>query len=375
MLIGCLLLCPQADAQRTIAPNDPVYFRKAYVLPKEQFYLLSVKRATAHYYQFYNDVAKQKQAKEITMVEIYPDSLVTDTNLLINQVHVEKYRKGFLTEAFIIKYLRSGENHSAAGLSYDTLDWKQYSYTNRNRSISVLNKRYGRADNYTDSLRTFYFSRKKRLLRTISRNDGVRQTDTRFSYTGRGALVQVTSVFVYSQTQIPLEEKRWQLRYTKHRTGTALPQQLLDSAATIPALAFVGQELSGPPAGSMKIIVDRFERSGQEQTMRHTGTDSVLINRKGDYQFVLSVDQADTSVRIRKIKGKLAVHRAYLELGIGDDRRRAFHYTSRQLTDGSIVYENNFRGKIVSGSCSQDIEKTVITDTEDGTAAFYRIRR
>lgn len=373
LVILFLLWYPTADAQRTIAPNDPVYFRKAYILPKEQFYLLSVKRATAHYYQFYNEVAKEKRAKEITMLEIYPDSLVTDTNLLINQVSTEKYHKGFLTEEIRVKYRRPGGNGSNTKTSFDTLDWKQYSYTNRKRTVSVWNKRYGKTDNYTDSLRTFYFDRRKRLKRTITSNEPLRQTDTRFSYSCSGDLLRVVSVQLYQQ--VPQEEKCWELRYTKHSQGIPLPQNIVDSTAKIPALAFVGQQLSGPADAAMKVVVSRFEKLSQEQSFILTGVDSVHINRKGDYRFVLSVDQSDTSVQIKKIKGKLAVHRVYFELGMGDDRKRAFRYTSRQIVDGSIIYENNFRGKTISGSCSLDPEKTIITDTEDGSVKLYRIKR
>ncbi|MBL7710832.1 MAG: hypothetical protein JNL13_00130 [Chitinophagaceae bacterium] len=364
-----------ADAQRTIAPNDPVYFRQSYIQAKEQFYLLSAKRATAHYSQFYNDVARQKRAKEIALIELYPDSLETDTNLMINQVHIEKYHKGFLTEELRLKYLwpAGNEKHTAASLRYDTLDWKQYVYTNRKRTVSVRNKRYGASDNYTDSLRTFSFNRRKRLVRTLSSTDTFRQTDTRFAYNRRGELVRVTSVLLAGQA--PVEEKCWELRYSRQAEGRSLPQKILDSAAKIPALAFVGQQLKGAPEAAKKIVVSRFERLPQEQTMTRTGADSVCINRTGDYYFVLSLDAPDTAVQIRKTVGKLAVHRVYLELGMNDERKRVFRYTTRQMLGGSIVYENNFRGTIVSGSCSPDIEKTIITDTEDSTVKFYRIRR
>jgi hypothetical protein len=372
LIILFLLLYSLSDAQRTIAPNDPVYFRKSYILPKEKFYLLSVKRATAHYYQFYNEVAKEKKAKEISMIEIYPDSLVTDTNQLINLLHIETYHKGFLTEEFRIKYLREGKTPV---LNYDTLEWKQYSYENRNRTVGVRNKRYGSADNYADSLRTFYFNRKKRLIRTIAKNDAVKQTDTRFVYNRSGDLTRVSSVLLYSLTEMPVTEKKWELSYENHIDGVALAQKVLDSVKKIPTLDFIGQELSGPPDKARKIVVHSFEKSPQEQEFKRTGSDSLIINQKGDYSFVFSVDQNDTSVQIKKIKGSLAVHRTYLELSLGDDKKRSFKYTTRQIIGGDIYYENNFRGKTVSGSCSLDIEKTVITDTEDGTVEFYRIKR
>lgn len=371
LLIFYWVLCPPADAQRTIAPNDPVYFSKSYILAKEQFYLLSVKRATVHYYQFYNDVAKEKQASEITMVAIYPDSLVTDTNLLIDQVHIEKYRKGYLEEELRVKYQRPDRNSTIR--HFDTLDRKVYTYADRKRTVSVLNKRYGAPDNYTDSLRTFYFNRRKRLVRTIASNAASRQTDTRFTYNRRGELVRVTSVVLAGQA--PVEEQCWELRYSRHAEGHSLPQKILDSAAKIPALAFVGQELGGVPEAAAKIVVTRFEKLPQEEKFTAAGTDSVWINRKGDYQFVLSMDQSDTAVQVRKIKGRQAVQRVYLELGMDDERRRIFRYTTRQIAGGSIVYENNFQGKIISGSCSLDIEKTVIADTEDGIVSFYRVRR
>ena len=362
-----------SDAQRTIAPVDPVYFQKSYILPKEQFYLLSVKRATAHYYQFYNAVAKEKRAKEIIMVEMYPDSLITDTNLLISQVNIEQYKKGFLTEEIRLKYVK--ETGSALPIiRYDTVEWKQYRYERRNRTVSVWNKLYGQTDNYADSLRTFYFNCRKRLVRTITRNDEQKQTDTRFLYKNSGNLVKVSSVYVDKQTQMPITEKQWELTYKNQAQGTTIPAKLLDSAHKIAALDFIKQ-LSGPPDKAKKITITSFEKLPLEQEFHVTGLDSMIINYKGDYSFVVRINKDDTALQVKKIAGNQAVHRVYLELSAGDDRKRSFKYTSRRIAEGQLFYENNFRGKTNSGSCSLDIEKTVISDTEDGTLEFYRIRR